>query len=226
MTDADWINVDLHSHTHFSRDGLTTPEEYVVHCMAAGIDCAAVTDHNNIDGAKAVARIAPFRVIVAEEIKSSEGEIIGLFLQDEVPRGMTPEDTVRAIRAQGGVVIAPHPFDRLRRSSALGLEALLRIVDDVDAIEVFNARTVLRNDNSRAARFARRHGKLRSAGSDSHSKGEIGHTMLRMPSFEGRDDFLEALARAAIEARYSSMLVHLLSSWAKLKWRLGLAVAR
>jgi len=220
------MRVDLHSHTHFSRDGLTTPEDYVVRTVDARLDAAAVTDHNNIEGALEVQKIAPFRVIVSEEIKSIEGEIIGLFLKEPVARGMTPEDTVRAIKEQGGLVLVPHPFDRLRRSSALGEEALVRIVEQVDLVEVFNARTVLRSDNTRAARFARNYGKLRSAGSDSHSPREIGRVVVDMPPFEDAASFLVAVRQAKFDVRYSSIFVHLLSTYAKLKWRLGLGVAK
>src|SRR5713226_6792033 len=141
-----WIRADLHSHTHFSRDGLTTPERYVDRAVATGITCAAVSDHNNIDGANAVRRLAPFKVIISEEIRSTEGEIIGYFLHDPIPKRMTPEETVRAIREQRGIVGVPHPFDRFR-DSPLTLDALNRIVDDVDVIEVFNARNLVQRDN-------------------------------------------------------------------------------
>lgn len=220
------MRVDLHSHTHFSRDGLTSPEDYVVRAVDARLDVAAVTDHNNIEGAMEVAKIAPFRVIISEEIKSLEGEIIGLFLKEPVKKGMTPEDTVRAIKEQGGIVVVPHPFDRFRKGSALGQEALVRIVEQVDLVEVFNARTVLRSDNSRAARFARNYGKLRSAGSDSHSPKEIGSVIVDMPDFDGPETFLAAVRQANFDVRYSSVFVHLLSTYAKLKWRLGLGVAK
>ncbi len=219
------MKVDLHSHTPFSRDALTTPEEFVVHCVAAGLDCVAVSDHNNITGALEVAKIAPFRVITSEEIKSTEGEIIGLFLREAIRKGMTPEDTVRAVKEQGGLVCVPHPFDRLRKGSALGEDALVRIIEDVDLVEVFNARTVLRSDNTRAARFARHHGKARSAGSDSHSPSEIGHVIVDMPAFDGPEEFMAVIRQAKFDVHYSSMLVHLRSTWAKLKWRLGLGVA-
>ncbi len=127
MTSPRLIRADLHSHTHFSKDGLTTPEDFVRRNVAAGIDCVAVSDHNNIEGARAVAQLAPFRAIISEEIRSTEGEIIGYFLQDPIPRDLTPEDTVRAIKEQHGLVGVPHPFDRAR-SSPLKTSALLRIL--------------------------------------------------------------------------------------------------
>jgi predicted metal-dependent phosphoesterase TrpH len=216
------IRVDLHSHTHFSKDGITTPEEFVRRNVAAGIDCIAVSDHNNIDGAREVERQASFRVIVSEEIKSSEGEIIGYFLKDPIPRDMTPEETVRAIKDQRGLIGVPHPFDRAR-SSPLATSALLRILPDVQILEVYNARNLLQADNKRAEAFAARHGLIRSAGTDAHSGPEIGHTFVEMPNFTDRDDFLEALRAGRIHGHAANPLVHLLSTFAKIRWRLGLS---
>ena len=140
------MKADLHAHTHFSRDAVTSIETFAKRYEQAGIDVVAVSDHNNVDGALAVNDIASFRVIIAEEIKSTEGEIIGLFLQETVRKGLSPEDTVRAIREQGGLVLIHHPYDRLR-GSPLREEALLRIMPDVDVIEVFNARTTFQGDD-------------------------------------------------------------------------------
>ncbi len=220
MTSQKRIRADLHSHTHFSKDGLTTPEEFVRRNVAAGIDCIAVSDHNNIEGALAVEKIAPFRVIVSEEIRSTEGEIIGYFLHDPVPRDLTPEETVRAIQEQRGLVGVPHPFDRAR-SSPLKTEALLRILPDVQILETYNARNLLQRDNHRAAEFAHEHGLIASAGTDAHWGPEVGHTWVVMPEFSDRDDFLEALRAGEIHGHAASPIVHLMSTFAKLRWRLG-----
>ncbi|HLZ70474.1 MAG TPA: PHP domain-containing protein [Dehalococcoidia bacterium] len=223
------IRADLHSHTHFSRDGWTTPERYVQRAVARGIGWAAVSDHNNIDGAVAVRRLAKYagalKVIIAEEIRSTEGEIIGYFLKEPIAKGLTPEETVRAIREQGGIVGVPHPCDRYR-GSAIGLAALSRIVDDVDVIEVFNARNMKQEDNLRALRFAREHGLLESAGSDAHVHTEIGSAWVEMPDFETPEGFLESLKQGRIHGRLSSPFVHLLSSAAKLRFKLGMGPAR
>jgi predicted metal-dependent phosphoesterase TrpH len=180
-----------------------------------------VSDHNNIDGALAVRGVAPFQVIVSEEIKSTEGEIIGLFLQETIRKGLTPEDTVRAIREQGGLVLVPHPYDRIRRSP-LREEALLRIMAQVDIIEVFNSRTVFQDDNERSRRLAEEHGKLMSAATDAHTPWEIGLAYTEMPPFEGPGDFLIALGKGKIVGRRCFIGFHLLSTWAKIKWRLHL----
>ncbi|MCH7812301.1 MAG: PHP domain-containing protein [Chloroflexi bacterium] len=221
------MKADLHSHTHFSRDALTSVETFVRRYEAAGIDVVAVSDHNNVDGALAVRESAPFSVILAEEIRSTEGEIIGLFLQETVPKGLTPEDTVRAIKEQAGLVLVPHPFDRVRRSP-LREQALLRILQDVDIIEVFNARTTFGADDERARRFAEEHGKPMSAATDAHTPWEIGLAWTEMPPFEGPGDFLAALGKGKVVGRRSFVGFHMLSTWAKIRWRLhlGRRVAR
>ena len=215
------MKADLHAHTHFSRDAVTSVETFVRRYQHAGIDCVAVSDHNNIDGALAVRGEAPFRVIVSEEIKTSEGEIIGLFLQETVRKGLTPEETVRAIREQNGLVLIPHPFDRLR-GSALREPALLRILPDVDIIEVFNARTVRGADDERARRLAEEHGKAMSAATDAHTPWEIGLAHTEMPPFEGPGDFLAALGQGKIVGKRAFVGVHLVSTLAKIRWRLHL----
>lgn len=215
------MKADLHAHTHFSRDAVTSVETFARRYARAAIDCVAVSDHNNVDGALAVREIAPFRVIISEEIKSSEGEIIGLFLQQTIRKGLTPEDTVRAIREQGGLVLVPHPFDRMRRS-ALREEALLRILADVDVIEVFNSRTIRSADDERAWRLAEEHGKLMSAATDAHTPWEIGLAYTELPAFEGPGDFLIALGTGRIVGKRCFVGLHLISTWAKIKWRLHL----
>jgi predicted metal-dependent phosphoesterase TrpH len=219
------LRADLHAHTHFSRDGFISPERFVRTYVKRGITCVAVSDHNNMEGAFEVATIAPFRVILSEEIKSSEGEIIGWFLREPIPKGLSPEDTVRAIRGQGGLVCVPHPFDRLR-SSPLKTAALLRILPDVDAVEAFNARTSIRADNRRSARFVYDHGKVASAGSDAHWHPEIGGAWVDIPDFTGPEDFLAALRAGRIHGQPANPLVHLVSTLAKVRYRLGLGPAR
>src|SRR3990172_9144488 len=221
------MRADLHAHTHFSRDALTSVETFARRYQRAGIDCVAVSDHNNVDGALAVREIAPFRVIVAEEIKSSEGEIIGLFLEESIRKGLTPEDTVRAIREQGGLVLVPHPYDRVRRS-VLREGALLRLLPQGDIIEVFNSRTVFQDDIDKCRRLAEEHGKLMSAATDSHTPWEIGLAYTEMPPFEAPGDFLIALGKGKIVGRRCFVGFHFLSTWAKIRWRLhlGRRVAR
>jgi predicted metal-dependent phosphoesterase TrpH len=110
------LRADFHSHSHYSRDSVISPQAFIDRCLRKGIDCIAVTDHNEIEGAFVIQKLAPFKVIVGEEVKTSEGEIIGLFLKELVPKGMSPEDTIDCIHEQGGLAVIPHPYDIFRRS--------------------------------------------------------------------------------------------------------------
>jgi hypothetical protein len=215
------MKADLHAHTHFSRDAVTSIETFAKRYEQAGIDVVAVSDHNNVDGALAVNGIASFRVIIAEEIKSIEGEIIGLFLQETVRKGLSPEDTVRAIREQGGLVLIPHPYDRLR-GSPLREEALLRIMPDVDVIEVFNARTTFQGDDDKGRKIAEEHGKPMSASSDAHTPWEIGLAYTELPDFDDPASFLRSIGKGKIVGKRAFFGVHFISTWAKIKWRFHL----
>lgn len=219
------LRADLHLHTYYSGDGVSSPQEVVRWCIQRGINCVAVTDHNSINGALEVREIAPFEVIIAEEIKTSQGEITGFFLNEEIPRGLSPQETVARIKAQGGLVSIPHPFDRLRRS-VLHHRALEEILAQVDIIEGFNARTLLRADSARALRFAREYGFPAGAGSDAHIPQELGNAYVEMPEFEGPQEFLASLRRGTIRGRLSSPTVHLWSTLAKLRKRFAKGLPR
>ncbi|MGD0116144.1 MAG: PHP domain-containing protein [Dehalococcoidia bacterium] len=214
------LKADLHLHTNYSPDSLITPEGLVARCLKIGINCIAVTDHNALDGALAVQSMAPFRVIAAEEIKTTEGEVIGFFLRERISPGLSPEETVRQIKTQGGLVGVPHPFDRLRREP-LRQSALERVLPQIDIIEAFNARVTVGSDNARAAAFAAEHGLTCSAGSDAHSLLEVGRACVEMDDFETPQEFLESLRKGKIDGKCSSPLVHAISTWAKLRRRLG-----
>ena len=220
------LRCDLHSHSNYSRDSLISPEAYIAGCVRKGITCAAVTDHNEIAGAFAIRdlaarREAPLKIIVGEEVKTAEGEIIGLFLKELVPRGMSPEDTVRAIHEQGAIVTIPHPYDVFRRS-VIRRDALERIVDSVDAVEGFNCRNILARHDERAQAIARRAGKPLTAGTDAHSPVELGGVYVEMNEFDTPAEFLTALDTGTIVGKRSLPLVHWLSTFAKVRWRLGL----
>ena len=209
------IRVDLHIHTRYSVDSLMTLEEVVEAALAQGLGAVAVTDHDAIEGALALSRTAPFPVIVGEEVDVGDGEIIGLFLRELIPPGLGPAETIARIRDQGGLVYIPHPFDRHRYP--LPEPALLTVLQQVDAIEVLNARVTVPAFNERAARFAREHGIPGGAGSDAHTPGEIGRVYVEMEPFADRDSFLASLARGRIGGRESGRYVHLFSTWAKIR---------
>ncbi|MGA2670492.1 MAG: PHP domain-containing protein [Dehalococcoidia bacterium] len=210
------IKADLHIHTCYSIDCLTPLEQIVERCLKLNINCIAVADHNTIVGALKLKEIAPFKVIIAEEILTPMGEIMGLFLNEEVPKGLPIQETISRIRSQGGLVAIPHPFGRSLPWNANRLTSA-EILSQIDIIEVFNSRTPFFNSNASAWKLAKAQGKTASAGSDAHTLGEIGRTYVEMPEFNGPDDFLNSLAQGKIFGQKSSYLVHFASIWARIR---------
>ena len=217
------MKIDTHLHTHYSRDCAVAPETVVAVAQRRGLDALVVTDHNEIAGAYAVKAIAPFPVVVAEEIKTSAGEIIGLFIEERISRDLPPLETARLVREQGGLVAVPHPFDRIR-GSRLRLDALELLVAEglVDIIETFNSRTTLAADNILAAAYARRHNLPACAGSDAHSVIEYGRAYTEMEPFDGPESYLANLGRARLHTAPSPFVVHLFSKGAKYGKKWGL----
>jgi hypothetical protein len=214
---ADLWKVDLHCHTWYSRDSLMNPRAVVDRALALGLDKVAITEHNNLAGARFLKQYAPDLIIVGEEIKTTAGEFIAYFVTEEVPKGLTPEETLARLRAQGAVISIPHPLDSWRRS-ALGEAATRQYIDQVDALEVFNARCLVSDDNDSAKALAKQYGKLITAGSDAHTVDEIGHGYLLMPPFaDNAASFRASLAQAQPVGRPSGLWVHFRSSWAKVR---------
>jgi predicted metal-dependent phosphoesterase TrpH len=202
------IEVDLHMHTDHSHDCATPVEVLLATAREQGLGAIAVTDHNEISGAlqaRAQANGAGVKVIVGEEVKTADqGEVIGLFIEEKIPRGMSLEQTVAEIKRQGGVVYVPHPFDRMH--SVPDYEHLLKILDDVDAIEVFNPRVAIGAFNEEASRFAAKYRIPAGAGSDSHVAQGLGSVRIRMRDFDGPQEFMQSLREADILTRPSSLL--------------------
>ncbi len=213
--------VELHSHTQWSKDCIMQFETIRAVCRRRGINRIAITDHNTAEGALAMQRLAPDLVIVGEEIMTTEGEILGYFMKETVPPGLTPEQTIRRLRDQGAVISVSHPFDRLRQG-AWEEPNLRRIIDQVDAIEIFNARCIYREDNARARAFASEIGILGTVGSDAHSRAEYGRALQIMEPFSDAQTFLEALRAGQSSQRYSGWLVHFNSKTAKWSKKLGI----
>ncbi len=193
-----WVRVDLHSHTMWSGDSTTTPDELEEAVVGSGLDVLCITDHNDTRGAVEMVGRLPCRVIVGEELRTHAGEVIGLFLRDRVPTGISPREAAEAIRAQGGIVYVPHPFDPMRRNLTEPALDELVAAGLVDAIEVRNAKTSLESLNRRAAEYAAAHGLLAGAGSDAHVPDALGAAYVEMPDFDGPAEFREALARAVV----------------------------
>jgi PHP domain/Glycosyltransferase Family 4 len=202
------IDVDLHMHTDHSGDCATPVEVLLASAREQGLGAIAVTDHNEISGAleaKAQGPAAGVKVIVGEEVKTAtEGEVIGLFIKEKIPRGMTLKETIAEIKRQGGIVYVPHPFDRMH--SVPDYENLLKVLDEVDAIEVFNPRVAISAFNDEAVRFAAKYRVTAGAGSDSHVAQGLGSVRIRMRDFDGPQEFLQSLRDAEILTRPSSLL--------------------
>lgn len=213
--------VELHSHTLWSKDCVVDFDAIIRLCERRKIDRIAITDHNTAQGALAMQKIAPELVIVGEEIMTDRGEILGYFMQESIPAGLTPDETIKRLREQGAVISVSHPFDRLRKGAWHEAD-LLRIIDKVDAIEIFNARCMYADDNVKALQFAEKHQLTGTVGSDAHSRIEYGRALAQMQPFEGAADFLMALRAAQHLNRYSSWFVHLNSKTAKWSKKLGL----
>jgi predicted metal-dependent phosphoesterase TrpH len=213
--------VELHSHTLWSKDCVVPFERILTLMEQRGIDKIAITDHNTVDGALLLQAQAPDRIIVGEEIMTTQGELLGYFMQESIPPMLSPEETIRRLRAQGAAISVSHPFDRLRKG-AWDEPDLLRIMDQVDAVEVFNARCLYPEDNALAVAFAQKHNLRGTIGSDAHSRSEYGRALTVLPPFTNAQEFVAALDAADSVRRYSSLLVHAHSSTAKWSRKLGL----
>ena len=183
----------MHSHTMWSGDSTTTPDEIAEAVVDSGIDVLCITDHNSIKGALELVGRLSCRVVVGEELRTHAGEIIGLFLNERIPVGVQPIGAARMIREQGGIVYIPHPYDPMRRNLAEPALEQLIAAGAVDAIEVINAKTSLHSLNARAASIAAAHVIAAGAGSDAHVPDAIGAAYVEMPDFDGPLDFLDKL---------------------------------
>ncbi len=215
VDEGDWIVCDLHMHTSFSHDCRVGVEELLDHAEAEGLGAIAITDHDVFAGALEAVELARDRrltVIPGEEVKTDgQGEVIGLFLTQEIPPGMSFADTIAAVHDQGGLVYLPHPFDRMH---AIPDPATLhRHLADIDVFEVYNARLLLEGYNDEALRFARKYNLTMGAGSDAHVLQGVGTGALRMRPFGTAEEFLISLREAEVLRRPRS-LVYLQS----LKW--------
>jgi predicted metal-dependent phosphoesterase TrpH len=207
LAGRDWVIADLHMHTSWSPDCSIPVVDLLDHAEAEGLGAIAITDHNVFGGALDAVRQAEGRnlvVIPGEEVKTDgQGEVIGLFLDEEIPRGMSFADTVAAIREQEGLVYLPHPFDRMH--SIPDPATLHRHLPEIDVFEVYNARLLFEAYNEEALRFARKYGLLAGAGSDAHVLQGVGTGALRMRRFDGPEEFLLSLRTAEILRRPKSL---------------------
>jgi predicted metal-dependent phosphoesterase TrpH len=208
------LRTEFHCHTVYSKDSLTPPRSLVEACRRKQIDRVIVTDHDTIVGALKAKEIDPERVIIGEEIMTTEGEILAAFVTDEIPARLTPEETIGRLREQGSFISVSHPFDAMRRG-AWAEPDLLRIAPLVDAIEVFNSRCVRPSYNRMAAEFARAHDLAGTVGSDAHAPLELGRSVLLLAPFEDAEGLRKVIRAAGTQTMMSPPWIHLISRYAK-----------
>ena len=187
------LRVDLHLHSSYSHDGKSSLEELIARAAECSLDRIALTDHNTIEGALLLAKRSPQVAIVGEEIKTTEGEVIGLFITEHVPPFLRPEDVMDTIHRLGGLTYVPHPLDR-RRANFLP-ERIVVLASKIDIIETYNPWCDA-EANRAAARLAEDLGKVTASGSDAHSAQELGRSWMEMADFTGVEDFLAKLRDA------------------------------
>lgn len=215
-----YLKIDLHIHTCVSKDGALLPAEVIRIARKKGLDRICITDHNSIDGAVVAHRLDPEFVIIGEEIKTTQGEILAFFVQEWVPPHLSPQETVQRLREQGAVISVSHPFDPHRPHWP---EALLAsLAPQLDAVEGLNARTVDPAYNDKATAFGLAYGLALTAGSDAHTGLEIGAAYLEMAPFQTAAEFRAGLHEAKIRGQVSPAWVHLFSRLNTWRGRLGL----
>ncbi len=210
------LRVEFHCHTIYSKDCLLKPEKLVETCRRKGIQRVVVTDHNTTAGALRAKDIDPELVIIGEEIKTQEGELLAAYMTAEIPPGLPALETIAMLRDQGAFISVSHPFD-VMRNGHWQPDDLRKISPLVDAIEVFNARCMSSNYNDEAKAFAQEFGLRGTAGSDAHAAFELGRASMILPEFHDTDSLRDAMERVEYRVRLSSPLVHFTSRYAV--WR-------
>jgi predicted metal-dependent phosphoesterase TrpH len=208
------LRVELHCHSIYSKDSLNSIEGLLQRIEDLGIDRLAITDHNSIKGALAAHQLAPDKIIVGEEIKTQKGELLAFFVQEEVPRGMSPLETIARLRDQGAFISVSHPFDLQR--AGWQLPDLIEITPLVDAIEVFNSRCMESRLNDQALLYAQQKDLAGTVGSDAHTLKEVGRAILELPYFEDAEGLRQVIRQAKADVKLSSFWVHFGSMYARM----------
>lgn len=219
------LRVESHSHTIYSKDSLTKPEQLIEVCREKGIDRIVITDHNTIAGAKQAQQLAPELIIIGEEIMTTEGEILAAFVEQEIPAGLSSYEVIHILREQNAFISVSHPFDQWR-SGHWQLADLINIAPLVDAIEIFNARCMLPRFNRRALEFAEKHDLAGTVGSDAHAAFELGKATMILPEFSNADELRLAFQRANYETSLSSPFIHFTSRYAVWRKKLSNTTSR
>ena len=220
MSILSMLTLEFHCHTTASKDSLTRPEDLIRTARKKGLDRLVITDHNSIGGAVAAQKLDPELVIVGEEIMTTRGEILAAFVKEEIPAGLTPQETIRILKAQGAFISVSHPYDTHRKGGWMEAD-LLEIIPHVDAIEVFNSRCMDPRFNHRAKAFAEKHNLPGTVGSDAHGAFEVGKSVMLLDPFEGPDGMRNVIRQAKVQTRLSPWWVHLVSRYASIKKKFG-----
>lgn len=217
---APLLRLDLHNHTHGSWDCLTDPDALLERAVGRGLDRIGITDHNKLDVALDMHRRHPDRIIPGEEVKTAEGiDLIGFFIEEEIPKGTPAEEVCERVRSEGGLLYLPHPFAHGKGGGGRFAEML---APKMDIIEVFNARMHPGRLNAPALALAEKHGKPGGAGSDAHTLREIAGAWVEVPDHENTPEgLLAALSLGSVRGRTAPLWIHLASTWAKVRKRLG-----
>ncbi len=209
------LRVEFHCHTNASKDSLTRPADLVAAARSKRIDRLVITDHNTIAGARAAQAVDPQLVIVGEEIMTTQGEILASFVTEEIPWGLTPQETIRRLREQEAFISVSHPFDKMR-SGGWREADLLEILPLVDAIEVYNSRCMFPSFNRDARRFAERHDIPGTVGSDAHAAFEVGRSLMRLEPFEGAGELRKIIRNGVPQVKWSPPWFHFASRYASI----------
>lgn len=207
------LRVESHCHSNYSPDSFNRIEEMVSVARKRGIDRLIITDHNTINGALAAREIDPELVIIGEEIKTTEGELLAFFVSENVPRNLAPMEAIRRLRDQGAFISVSHPFD-VKRAGAWRQQTWQEMLPHLDAVEVFNARCYVSSYNAEAKAFAVEHNLAGTVGSDAHTLGELGRANFIVPEFEDAQGLRDVIRQAQFETSVSGIGVRFFSSFA------------
>ena len=209
------IKVDFHIHSNYSPDSLNTINDIINISKLKNINKIAITDHNTIKGALIAKDIDENRIIIGEEIMTQAGEVLGFFLSDEIPAGLPLRTTIELLKKQNAFISIPHPFDKQRHG--LGAANIRDIINDIDAIEAFNARCVKHKYNQESYKFATQNNLAQTIGSDAHTNQEIGNATLSLPDFNSSNELRKVIKSGKPEVMYSPKWIHFLSTYAKFR---------
>jgi len=209
------LRCEFHCHSKYSKDSLASPLKIIETCIKKGIHRIAITDHDTIEGALEAHKIDPRRVIIGQEITTTGGELLGYFIKEQVPPGLSPIETIQRLKNQNAFISVAHPFDTLRKGH-WKLPVLLEIMPHINAVEIFNARCMVPDANQLADEFAQKYNLLGTVGSDAHILYEIGRATMDLQPFEDKNSLCEALINGVSYTTPSGFWVHLFSRYAKL----------